>query len=124
MYNELFTGYFANVKKYEERGYIPVSVAGKTPEFFTGERWSDFAPRKKFFLDWKKGELTNKEYMEKYLGYLSTIPRKDIEELREITKEGKYVMCCYEKSKDFCHRHYLAAFLRNFYNFKVKELCI
>lgn len=119
-YNELYTGYFANVKKYEEKGYTPVSVAGITPDFFKGEKWVDFAPRKTFFSKWKKGELTNEEYLK----YLRNIPSADIEELREITKEGKFVMCCYEKTGDFCHRHYLGAFLRKFYGFKVKELVL
>ena len=124
MYNELFTGYFANVKKYEALGYTPVSVAGITPDFFNGEKWSDFAPRKEFFSEWKKGKITDKEYMKKYLDYLKTLPKEDIEELREITREGKFVMCCYEKTGDFCHRHYLGGFLRKIYGFKVTEVVI
>ena len=121
-YNELYTGYFANTKKYEEMGYTPVSVAGITPEFFKGEKWIDFAPRKSFFSKWKRGELSNKEYMKEYLNYLKTLPKEDIEELRELTKTNKFVMCCYEKTGDFCHRHYLGAFLRKVYGFKVQEL--
>ena len=123
-YNELYTGYFANIKKYEDLGYIPVSVAGITPEFFEGEKWVDFAPRKHVFSKWKRGDLSNEGYMKEYLEYLRTIPREDIEELRELTKTGKFVMCCYEKSGDFCHRHYLAAFLRKAYGFIVKEVRI
>ena len=124
MYNELYTGYFAKTKKYEELGYTPVSIAGITPAFFEGEKWSDFAPRKSFFSEWKKGLITNEEYMRKYLEYLRTIPKSDIEELREMTKRSKFVMCCYEKTGDFCHRHYLAAFLRKAYGFKVKEVSV
>ena len=124
MYKELYTGYFANCKKYQKAGYIPVSVAGITPDFFEGEKWTDLAPRRDFFSKWKKGELTNREYMKEYLKYLSTIPAEDIEELAQITREGKFVMCCYEKTGDFCHRHYLGAFLQKFYGFKVKELII
>lgn len=124
MYKELYTGYFAKYKDYKNAGYIPVSIAGITPEFFEGEKWVDFAPRREFFSRWKKGELTNQEYMREYLKYLNTIPKEDIEELMSITREGKFVMCCYEKTGDFCHRHYLAAFLRKAYNFKVEELII
>ena len=122
MYKELYTGYFAKYKEYQKAGYIPVSVAGITPEFFEGEKWLDLAPRREFFSKWKRGELTNKEYMKKYLTYLNTIPAEDIEELAQITREGKFVMCCYEKTGDFCHRHYLAAFLRKAYGFKVTEI--
>ena len=121
-YNILYTGYFANTKKYQQKGFTPVSVAGITPEFFKGEKWVDFAPRKTFFSKWKKGELSNEEYMRCYLEYLKTIPKEDIEELRELTRNEDYVMCCYEKTGDFCHRHYLGAFFRKFYGFKVSEL--
>ena len=62
--------------------------------------------------------------MKEYLKYLNTIPAEDIEELAQITREGKFVMCCYEKTGDFCHRHYLAAFLRKAYGFKVVELSV
>ena len=123
-YNELYTGYFAKTKLYEKHDYTPVSVAGITPDFFRGEKWSDFAPRKTFFSKWKKGELSNEEYGREYLKYLNTIPKEDIEELRRITVEGRFVMCCYEKMGDFCHRHLLAAFLRKAYGFKVRELVI
>ena len=122
MYNKLFTGYFAKTKKYIEAGYTPVSVAGRTPDFFTGEKWLDFAPRKEMFLDWKNGKITDKEYLKEYCNYLREIPSEDIEELRELTKEGNFVMCCYEKRGDFCHRHGLAWFLRTSYGFDVSEL--
>ena len=122
MYNKLFTGYFAKTKKYIELGYEPVSVAGKTPDFFTGEKWLDFAPRINFFLEWKNGLIDNKEYLKKYYEYLKTIPKEDIEELRELTKDHKFIMCCYEKRGDFCHRHGLAWFLRNTYGFDVSEI--
>ena len=124
MYKELYTGYFAKYKEYQKAGYIPVSVAGITPEFFEGEKWLDLAPRREFFSKWKRGELTNKEYMKEYLTYLNTIPAEDIEELAQITREGQFVMCCYEKTGDFCHRHYLAAFLRKAYGFKVTEISV
>ena len=89
-YNVLYTGYFAKAKKYEEDGFVPVSVAGITPDFFKGEKWVDFAPRKTFFSEWKKGLISNEEYMEKYLKYLRTIPKEDIEELRELTKQALF----------------------------------
>lgn len=123
-YNELFTGYFANTKKYIEAGYTPVSVAGRTPAFFEGEHWVDFAPRKEMFLKWKRGGSSNADYAREYLAYLDTLPNEDIEELRRLTKEAKYVMCCYEKVGDFCHRNYLALFLREKYGFKVRELIL
>ena len=121
-YNELFTGYFANTNKYLKAVYVPVSIAGKTPDFFKGERWVDFAPRKELFSKWKSGEISDIEYGREYIKYLETIPEEDIEELRNLTKTARYVMCCYEKTGDFCHRNYLALFLRKKYKFNVSEV--
>ena len=122
MYNELYTGYFAKCKKYREAGYTPVSVAGVTPKGCVDEKWVDFAPRKELFYQWKEGLISDILYGREYIRYLETIPAEDIEELRELTKENRYVMCCYEKSDDFCHRHYLAHYLRTKYNFNIYEL--
>lgn len=123
-YNELFTGYFANTKKYILAGYTPVSIAGRTPDFFEGDRWLDFAPRKELFIKWKNGEISDIEYGREYMNYLDTIPTKDIEELRDLTKTAKFVMCCYEKTGDFCHRNYLALFLKKKYGFQVSEVIL
>lgn len=123
-YNELFTGYFANTKKYILAGYTPVSVAGKTPDFFEGDRWLDFAPRKELFTQWKNGEISDIEYGREYMSYLDTIPAEDIEELRDLTRTAKFVMCCYEKSGDFCHRNYLSLFLKKKYGFQVSEIIL
>lgn len=122
MYNELYTGYFAKCKKYRENGYIPVSVAGKTPSNCVDEKWLDFAPRKELFQQWKNGIISDVKYGNEYMTYLSTIPIEDIEELRELTRSGKFIMCCYEKTGDFCHRHYLAHFLRTKCLFNVYEV--
>lgn len=122
MYNKLYTGYFAKCKDYKLAGYIPVSVAGITPDKCVDEKWVDFAPRKDLFYKWKKGIISDIEYGRRYLEYLNTIPKEDIEELRELTKTSNFVMCCYEKTGDFCHRHYLSHFLKVKYNFEVSEL--
>lgn len=120
---QLYTGYFAKVKDYINAGLEPVSIAGITPSFFKGERWSDFAPRKELFNQWKSGALNNFEYSAKYTEYLNTLPKQDIYELKDslLGENKNFVMCCYEKQGDFCHRHVLADWLENNFGIRVEE---
>lgn len=110
----IYTGYFAKTKEYVESGLTPVSIAGKTPDFFTYPKWTNFAPRKELFYRWKNGEITNEEYMIEYEEYLSlNISPLAIDRLKKLATHKEIVMCCYEKSSDFCHRHTLAQWLSN-----------
>lgn len=118
----LYTGYFARTKSYIKEGIHPVSIAGKTPDFFTYNKWSIFAPRKPLFDAWKSGEISNEEYVSLYKEYLSdTITPVKAEKLKEVISEKDIVMCCYEKSGDFCHRHALAEWLFDMLGIEVKE---
>lgn len=110
----LYTGYFAKTKQYTEAGLTPVSVAGKTPDFFKYTKWTLFAPRKELFDRWKNNEITDEEYMAEYTEYLeSSVTDKNLKKLKEIADKYEIVMCCYEKSSSFCHRHTLAEWLSN-----------
>lgn len=109
----LYTGYFAKTNKYIENGFIPVSVAGKTPDFFLGRKWTVLAPRKEMFDLWKSKKITNEEYAKMYTDYLDTLKDRVFEVLKSFADEDNVVMCCYEKSSDFCHRHILAEYLTN-----------
>lgn len=119
----LYTGYFANTKKYIEIvGLIPVSVAGVTPEFFTGPKWTTFAPRKEIFYKWKNKQITNVEYMDLYVQYLGiTVSDKALENIKKLSQNRSIIMCCYEKNGDFCHRHTLAKWLGERIGENIKE---
>lgn len=123
MFNKVYTGYFAQTKKYVEKGFIPVSIALFTPSFFNGECWEDFSPTTEMLRD-VKSSGDKEVFTKRYLELLQSIPKEDIEELREITKEANYVMLCYEKYPDFCHRHILAKFLVEEHGFEVEEVGI
>ena len=75
----IYTGYYANVKKYEEAGLVPVAISGVVPKFFDGFTYKEFAPRKEMFQKWKNGEIDNFEYTEMY---------KAIDELERSSQKG------------------------------------
>lgn len=118
----IYTGYFAKTKKYVEHGLLPISVAGKTPDFFTYPKWVKLAPRKDIFFQWKNGEISNEEYMNLYEKYLeSEISDNALSKIKHFSREKDIILCCYEKSGDFCHRHSLAKFLNKKLNVEIKE---
>ena len=119
----IYTGYYAKLKKYEEAGLYPVAISGKVPDFYMGVKYPVFAPRYDMFQRWKNGTITNEDYMKEYKEYLDTLERGTIQaDLDPYNAEGSsLIFLCYEKSGDFCHRHILAEWLKDNFNYEVKE---
>ena len=112
------TGYFAKLKEYVEAGYTPVSIARYSPPFYHGLEYKKLAPPPDLLNDYKYGE--HKGDTDVFLGrYMSEIAELDakevVKELEELTnvKEDKIILLCFEKPRDFCHRHFAAAWLQN-----------
>ena len=121
---EIYTGYYAKMKKYKELGLIPVSIAFATPIWYEGEICFELAPPCKLISGYKNGIISKDDYAKKYKNFLKTVNWAEvIEKLYSISDkyDGKdLVLCCYEKSSDFCHRHILAEYLTKS-GMKVKE---
>lgn len=112
---DVWTGYYAQMKKYAQADLVPVSIAYLTPVWYMGETCFELAPPRKLLVGYKDGVISQKEYTKKYNDFLKTVNWGDvIEKLYTISDkhEGKdLVLCCYEKPSDFCHRHLLAEYL-------------
>jgi len=107
----IYTSYFAKLSKIPDN-IVPVSIAGKAPDFYKGLEYKRLAPKYGFFIEWKKNH-DNEFYIEHYnrevLKGLDV--RQVLSELLNLT--GSYDICllCYEKTGDFCHRHLVAKWL-------------
>lgn len=112
---DIWTGYYAQMKKYKQADLVPVSIAYLTPVWYEGETCFELAPSRKLLKGYKAGEITQKEYIKQYRDFLKTVKWGEvIEKLFTISDhhDGKdLVLCCYEKPSDFCHRHLLAEYL-------------
>ena len=118
----IYTGYYANVKKYKEAGLVPVAISGTTPKFFDGLTYKEFAPRKEMFQKWKNGEIDNFEYTEMYKDYLDTLDKEEIKQDFDSPHScSNMILLCYEKTGDFCHRHILADWLEENFGYRVEE---
>lgn len=122
---EFYTGYFARVSKYKELGLYPVSIARFNPKgtnFFT---WSAVAPSEDILRDYKSGKIDEIEYEFRYRLQLQN--RDVLSDLKfienKISPNNKgVVLCCYEKSDSFCHRHILASYIKEKFNIDIQEV--
>ena len=62
----------------------------------------------------------NRFYIQKY--YNQILPKVNIEELLEGEKNP--ILICYEKGKQFCHRHILAEYIELKYGIQVRDIKI
>lgn len=113
---DIYTGYYAQMKRYRQMGLIPVSIAYLTPQWYDGEVCFELAPSRTLLKRWKQGEITEEEYTKQYLHHLDNDVQwsKVWKKLKQISAKydgSDLVLCCYEKAGDFCHRHILAEYL-------------
>lgn len=122
---EFYTGYFARIKKYKELSLYPVSIARFNPKGMNIFTWTAVAPAEDILRDYKSGKITEIEYDFRYRLQLQN--RNILEDLyfidSKIPKEYKgIVLCCYEKSGTFCHRHILAEYIDGKFSIPMKEI--
>jgi len=108
---KLYTSYYAMMRRFPEN-LVPISIAGKAPDFYHGIEYKKLAPKYKFFMEWKKNHDNGfyiSHYQSEVLNYLQAklVYRK----LYKLSGGRDVVLLCYEKPEDFCHRHLVADWL-------------
>jgi hypothetical protein len=121
----IYTGYFAKIKTYPKEACI-VSIARHTPRWYSGSIYKGISPSIDLLLKYKSGRITKPRYIQQYIS--ETFPTPDsphihLNNIYQLCKDHKIIiLCCYEKSNDFCHRHICAKMLNHF--IKVQKLHI
>lgn len=102
----IYTSYFAKMRKMTpDQKARCVSIARFTPRGVDVPGYLSLAPAKDLLLRYKK-DGDKQAYTEEYNAYLDTLDAAKVAE----DLENK-ILCCYEKSTDFCHRHLVAKWL-------------
>ena len=122
---KFYTGYFARIEKYKELGLYPVSIARFNPKGMNIFTWSAVAPSEEILRDYKSGKITELEYEFRYRLQLQS--RNILEDLSfidsKIPSQNKgVVLCCYEKSDSFCHRHILSEYISEKFAINIEEV--
>lgn len=119
---DIKTGYFAQMKKYQANGYVPIAIVASVPVWYKGNSMAVFAPEWGLVDDWKQKRISWEEYKERYF---SMLDKRGISyALKILDQFEKVVLMCYEKPSDECHRHLLAEYLNDKYNMNVLEFGI
>ena len=110
---KIVTTYFAKLKTLPDN-IVPVSICGKAPTWYNGLQYKKLAPRYEFFMKWKKDHDNDyyiKCFNEQVLSSLD--PKIVVKELMDKAGSENIALVCYEKPRDFCHRHLVAEWLNN-----------
>lgn len=117
----LYTSYFGFVPKLPNNIHL-VSIALYPPDWYQGYECRQLVPTKELFRHWKQNHDIA-YYTEYYKdNILNNVNRFDIlDELQKIfiketgrtepfykSKEEHIALLCFEKSREFCHRHLVA----------------
>lgn len=113
---KIFTGNFANLKKYEKANLYPISIA-LSARYFKGKHLPELCPK----WDWmREPEIS---YTSKYNSQI--LKRLDIgiliNKIKTISKGCSVVLLCHEKYGDFCHRQLVAKWINENSDMKVTE---
>ena len=104
----VLTGYFAQVKKYKEKGLQFINISLFKPEWFKEPimDYPDLFPTKEMLFDFKETGNENRYIVAYSNGILAKLnPEKVFNDL------NNKIILCYEKPTDFCHRHLISIWL-------------
>lgn len=120
----IYTSYFGNIKKV--LAAVPdaglVSIAGKTPNWFTGERFISLMPHWLWWKEWHEkfiSDLESDESKKWYTAkYKETVlrqldPHVVARQLKDLVQWKPTFILCYETPEKFCHRHIVAKWLND-----------
>lgn len=112
----IYTSYFAKVKALENKNIIPISICAKAPDWYKGLQYKKLAPKYQLLMEWKKTH-DNDYYIERFKSEVldrldATSVIKELNYLAPNVNGKDIALLCYEKPADFCHRHLVAAWLR------------
>ena len=112
----IYTGNFANVKKYREAGLHPISIA-ISARYFSGDLYRPLNPDRSFMMD------PESIYTPKFEKKISLLNAENVSlDLIKLGKGKDIVLLCHEKEGDFCHRQLVAKWLTEKLNIEVVEL--
>ena len=97
----IYTTYFANCRNIKSKDKL-VSIARYTPPKVSMKTFPMLAPDADILSQYKK-DGDKQKFKKKYEEYLNTL---NVEEVAKFL-DG-YILCCYEKRGDFCHRNLVA----------------
>ena len=122
--SNIYTSYFSNWRNFPKESIV-ISITQYPPKSWNGIELRSLAPSAALLQDWKNGNIDKYIFRQRYIMQLekdSNLRERIIALLKGLIKQYNkdLILCCYEKSDDFCHRHILAEWLSP--EVEIKEL--
>lgn len=121
----IYTGYYANLRKYLAAGCAPVGISVGTPKYLQGSGLVRFVKRLAPRYDMLRIE-DEEEYTRRYreeilerLDYGSVV--RELNDIARVEGRKSVVLLCYEKPPKFCHRSLVAEWINARGEFYVRE---
>jgi uncharacterized protein (DUF488 family) len=113
---QIATGNFSNVKKYQAKGFFPISIA-LSAKYFNGYTYAVLNP------EWGYMNDAEPSYTQKFNKGLERLSAQKVyADLIAASKGKNIVLLCHEKEGDFCHRSLVALWLTKELGIEVLEL--
>lgn len=113
---EIYTGNFANVKKYESANIFCISIA-LSCKYFNGLSYNPLSP------EWSYMNDSRESYIKKFnLGLEKLNLSKILNDFKMYGSGKDVVLLCHEKEGDFCHRRLVAEWMEKELGIEVAEL--
>jgi len=113
---KIYTGNFANVKKYREKGLTTISIA-LSARNFSGVVYNILSP------EWAYKNDPEDSYEQKFNKKLNSLSAKVIYgDLEKISNGKDIILLCHESEGEFCHRRLVAQWFEKELLIKVEEL--
>lgn len=119
----IYTGYYAAVNKYSN--VIPIAISGKPPKHWKYLYYNKLAPSYNIWKqchdsnDLNKFEIYTNRFQNEILNHLH--PNEVFIDLVNLSGGANFILCCYEKPPNFCHRHLVAKWLNHYLNLNIYE---
>ena len=118
-----YTSYFGRLQRVPIE-ITPVSIALYSPKWYRGTQYKRLAPTERILREWKFENNVEKYINDFRRDILSKLSAHDVaRDLIDFSNGGDVVLLCYEKRGDFCHRHLVADWLKE-YGYPCEELLI
>ena len=109
----IYTSYFSNWRKWPKH-CLPIGIVRFAPQKWKYPNCVNLSPSHELRRAWQFKNIDEDMFKLRYLAELQDrgLTPQGVRVILEDIANGKdIVLCCYEKSEDFCHRHILAEWL-------------
>lgn len=118
----IYTGYY---QKRSEYNGIKVAISRTLPIGWMSLVYQSFAPSYKLLTSYREHRINKEDFENLYLNEINKLNKKEVYEyFNELLQYDNIVLLCYERPYQFCHRHILAKWLKEQFNWDVQEMYV